>query len=446
MENKARRIKLFLLEKKKIVLFLIMLCTVFITVNFSQKINNDPVAISIDKAHHQIWSKFMDMENGILYDYVDSAGTISIPTPEECEKRMPNALSWWVPNENGAFFNGIYLDALCKKWDLQKDNISDSEARKIAQGLKLLAFVGKEQGFIARGISTDGVSHFPASSPDQLYPWVYGLWHYAQSGIPNDVERKSIITMIEHVVVNLEESNWKIPCERNDLNFFGSFAGSEFSDCSRLLSMLQFTYKLTGIEKWNKLYYSKLNEKPINSNKTRLEILASGMPYKPPNAHNSFWTSSMDQAGLKELFELEKNDEIRKQYKKGLDANAMKAAKHINLYKEFDNDNNLKFNPDWRILNKLWKPQKTMDEALILAEEQLELWDEISPRKSYELMNMMEPLNACWIVVLSGNPDIINPVKEDIHNALTHYDWSKMSYSTFFIAECVYYESLKYGI
>ena len=155
---------------KKIVLFLIVLCTVIITVNFSQKVKYDPVANSIDKAHHQIWSKFMDKENRLLYDYIDSAGTISIPTPEECKKSMPNALSWWVPNENGASFNGIYLDALCKKWELQKDNISVSEARKVAQGLKLLIFVGKEQGFLARGISTDGVSHFSASSPDQLYP------------------------------------------------------------------------------------------------------------------------------------------------------------------------------------------------------------------------------------------------------------------------------------
>jgi hypothetical protein len=203
---------------------------------------------------------------------------------------------------------------------------------------------------------------------------------------------------------------------------------------------------LTGNEKWKKLYDSMINEKPQHSNKTRLEILAGGISYKPPNAYNSFWTSSMDQAALKGLFELEKNDEIRVQFKKGLDANARKAAKHIIRYKEFDNNNNLKFNPDWRILNKLWKPQKTMDEALELAEEQLELWDEISPRKSYELMSMMEPLNACWIVILSGNPDIINPVKEDIRNALTHYDWSKMSYSTFFIAECVYYESLEYGL
>jgi hypothetical protein len=174
--------------------------------------------------------------------------------------------------------------------------------------------------------------------------------------------------------------------------------------------------------------------------------LAAGIAYQQPNEYNSFWTSSMDQAALKELFRLEKIDSIRIQFKHGLDMNAKRASAHIVQYKAFDNNNEMAFNPDWRILNQLWKPQKTMVEALELAERQLELWNQISPRKGYELFNMMEPLNACWIVILSGNPEIINPMKEEIRSALIHYNWSVMTYSTFFIAECVYYEGLEYEI
>jgi hypothetical protein len=154
----------------------------------------------------------------------------------------------------------------------------------------------------------------------------------------------------------------------------------------------------------------------------------------------------MDQAALKELFMLENDNGLKALFRIGLDKNALKAAKHITRYKEFNNELDLAFNPDWRLLNSLWKPQQTMQEALELAEIQLQLWDEVSPRKGYELVNMMEPLNACWIVVLSGNPDIIDPVREAIRAALTHYDWSIMSYSTFFIAECTYYEGIQYDL
>jgi hypothetical protein len=203
---------------------------------------------------------------------------------------------------------------------------------------------------------------------------------------------------------------------------------------------------LTDQEKWMNTYYSKLNEKPTGSSKTRLEILEDGLSVRPPDAYNSFWTSSMDQAALKELWGLEPIDTIKAKLRNGLDWNAKQSSAHIGQYKVFDNDNGLIFNPDWRVLNQLWKPQKTMTEALELAERQLEMWDEISPRKGYELFNMMEPLNAAWIVVLSGNPEIIGPVKDEICSALTHYDWSVMSYSTFFMAECVYYEGFEQGI
>jgi hypothetical protein len=427
-------------------LLLFFMVIIFSTMSYSWQFDEDPIKSSIEKAHELIWVKFIDLENGLLYDYVDSSVRNNIPVPEECKKGMPNALSWWVPNENGAFFNGIYLAALSKRWKVKKDNISESEARKVASGLKLLAQVGRKKGFVARGISTDGVSHFPVSSPDQVYPWFYGLYHYLQSGIPNATERASTISMMVQIADALEENSWKIPCERDDLEFFGDFSGSGFSDCARLVSILKFMHILTSDEKWKKLYHSVLLENPANSNKSRLDILAEGIPYQPPPAHNSFWTSSMDQAALKALFLVEKDNSIRTKFKNGLDSNAKSALEHIVLYKEFDNDHNLMFNPDWRLLNELWEPQKTMKEALELAERQLILWDEVSPAKGYELFNMMEPLNACWIVILSGNPEIIDPVKEEIISALVHYDWAVLNYSTFFIAECVYYEGLINGI
>ncbi len=407
--------------------------------NYAQEAASDPIANSIETAHSRIWSDFMDLENGLIYDYVNPNGPTDIPSPDDCKRIMPNALSWWVPTENGAFFNGIYLQAICRQWQIRKDNESEFEARKLVSGLRLLATVGDKGGFIARGVSTDGVSHFPLSSTDQTYPWFYGLWKYSSSGMAGEMETKGIVSMMEYNATFLEDYNWQIPSEGDVFGFFGGFAGPSFSSCARLLSILQFMYQLTENDHWADLYDKMLYERLQPSGKTRLEILNGGIPYDPSDDHHSFWTSSMDQAALRELYLLEKRDKVRSLFKQGLDLNARNAAKHIVDYKTYNNKAAVVFNPDWRLLNSIWRPHKSWNEAWELADEQLELWDSISPRKGYELSYMMEPLNAAWIVVLSGNREIIGSLKHHINNALTHYDWSTMSYSTFFMAECVYY-------
>jgi hypothetical protein len=346
----------------------------------------------------------------------------------------PNALSWWVPNENGGFFNGIYLGALSNKWKLEKDIQTASEARKIAGGLMLIAFVAEKPGFIARGVSTDGVSHFPISSADQVWPWFYGLWKYAQSGIPNEIERNAVITIMKGVAIALEKNMWMIPSENDKMQRFSAIGGV------RLLSILQFIHYLTNDAGWFEKYQTALRVVDDETKKTLLDTETEGFHIKPPGEHNSFWTISIDQAALRELFLLETDQNIKSKYKNAMDINAEKASKHIYFYKHFDNENKLLFNPDWRVVNKIWVPQNSVREAYELAERQLEIWNTISPRKGYELQYMMEPLNAAWMVVLSGNPEIINPLREEIYGLLTHYDWSKMYYSTFFIAENIFYE------
>jgi hypothetical protein len=205
-------------------------------------------------------------------------------------------------------------------------------------------------------------------------------------------------------------------------------------------------YHLTNESSWLEKYNTELQRVDGETKKTILELETEGFNIKPPGEYNSFWTISIDQVALRELFLLETDQNIKSKYKMALDINAEKAAKHISLFKNFDNENRVPFNPDWRVVNRIWVPQNSAKEAFELAEKQLEMWDSISPRKGYELQNMMEPLNAAWMVVLSGNPNIINPVKDEINAALTHYDWSRMSYSTFFIAENVYYEGIKFGL
>ena len=92
-------------------------------------------AQAAEQAHTEIWRRFID-PYGIMIDFADLDGKVSLPTPEECQAGKPNALGWWSPIENGAMFNGLYLEAAVNRWQRTK---SDEAARK-ARLFSLITF------------------------------------------------------------------------------------------------------------------------------------------------------------------------------------------------------------------------------------------------------------------------------------------------------------------
>ena len=68
------------------------------------------LSAAAESAHREVWRRFID-GSGIFLDFADLDGKVSIPTPEECREGKPNALGWWAPIENGAMFNGLYMEA-----------------------------------------------------------------------------------------------------------------------------------------------------------------------------------------------------------------------------------------------------------------------------------------------------------------------------------------------
>ena len=72
-------------------------------------------AAAVEQAHAEIWRRFVDA-HGVMIDFTALDGTVSLPTPEECREGKPNALGWWSPIENGAMFNGLYMDAAVNRW------------------------------------------------------------------------------------------------------------------------------------------------------------------------------------------------------------------------------------------------------------------------------------------------------------------------------------------
>lgn len=413
---------------------------------------------SVEQAHAEIWRRFIGPA-GLFHDYTGLDGTVLVPNDEECASCKPNALGWWTPIENGAFYGGLYLDALCNRWKSLRGDDAAAEARKVVDGLLALGTTGGTPGFVARGFATDGRSHYPASSSDQTYPWFYGLWRYATSGLPDEAERKRIADALERVALGLESNDWKMPCDRPDFGHFGhwtgGFAGTrgtltgaepQFDAAARFLFVLRALHQLTGKAEWLGRYRTRLNEMPRGAKKTRLEICAEGVKYvapgEPPQYPESppIWTSASSQAALRALFEMEDDPAVRAKIQHGLDANAASAAPFVSRSREYDNANRLAFDINWRTLNESWTPQREIGEAVELATRQYRIWNRQSPRRVAEADLMRDPLFAAWIVALSGNADLIDRTRDDIRAALVHYQWDRLHTCLFFMAECVYWQ------
>jgi hypothetical protein len=399
---------------------------------------------SMGKAHREIWRRFVD-PHGILLDFAGLEGEVIMPTPEDCKEGRINALGWWTPIENGAFFSGLYLDAMCNAWKLAGEEDKKNKARKLAQGLVLLATAGSSPGFVARGLAADGKSHYRIGSDDQTAPWFYGLWKYCKSGIPAEAEKAEIIALMRKVAQALQANGWLVPCDGMAENR-GEFIGGTFRDASRLLFMLRAMHDLTGEARWLDEYHIRLLEKPEGSDKTRLEICECGMSIEiegDAEMAYAMWIIGGAQASLKALAQMEQNEEIRSGYRNGMRLNGYMALPLVCRYFDFDAGEAGKYDINWTVMNALWKPQGSVGEAVKLARLQIEIWEKsLMPARFHENRYMREPLFAAWIVALSDDRGLAERSKGALAKCLCHYDWSKLYTSLFFIAECAYYEML----
>lgn len=422
------------------------------------KVGADPTGVAVERAHREIWRRFID-PHGVLYDYTSLGGQVILPTPEECELGKPNALGWWTPIENGPFFGGLYLDALCNRWRLSQQAEAAHEAKRVAAGLIRLAGVGGVPGFVARGFATDGKAHYTASSSDQTYPWFYGLWRYANSGLADAGERRQVVETMERIATAIEKNGWRMPGDKPGFGDFGHWSSGyvgdkgtlvgaepQFDAATRYLFVLRALAQLTGRTRWAEAYQMALNGIPHGSEKTRRTICRGGVSYvapgEPPRYPESpnLWTSTSSQAALRALWEMESDPLVRADFQTGLDANAASAARFVAGFKRYDNDNALVFDIRWRALTESWQPQPLIAEAVKLGTLQYRAWKKISPRKVAESEQMRDPLFAAWIVALSGNASIIRSVNGDIDGALRHFRWETLYTSFFFMAECVHWQ------
>lgn len=398
----------------------------------------DKTDSAADAALGEIWRRFVTSRHDTMLHYSGLDGELILPTPEDCAAARPNGMSWSTPIEDGPFFGGLLLAGLCRRWERLRSDQAAADARRIAGGLTGLADVGATPGFIPRGFASDGRAYYPASSEDQMLPWFYGLWRYVRSGIPSSQEKATIRARLVGTALALESHGWQIPCDPLSFGYRGSYMRPRHTDCARLLFLHRALFDLTGDERWLERYRLLADEPLGPQRKTRRQWCAVGMDYGPPTKADTYlWTSSMSQAALRALWEMETNRDWREDFSRGLTASAVAALPHLERYRRFDSNNRLRFDVDWRFLNVSWKPQRNCDEAISLARQQLPLWALHNPRSPWEDDTMREPLFAAWIVALAPDPGLRAETSSSLAALLGHYPWRRLYTSLFFIAVCL---------
>ena len=87
-------------------------------------------------------------------------------------------------------------------------------------------------------------------------------------------------------------------------------------------------------------------------------------------------------------------------------------------------------------MNSLWREQKnTKDTVDITGGAFWRLWTETCPAVMNERISIMSAFAAAWIVLLSGNKEIIAKTLPDILEALERVPFEDLYYSPFFFAE-----------
>ncbi|MBM4048860.1 MAG: hypothetical protein FJ279_27480 [Planctomycetes bacterium] len=395
---------------------------------------------AVQKAHAELWRRFIDPTWHTFYDHAGFDGEIVLPTPEECRTNKPNALSWDISVTDGAMFGGMYMEAAVHRWQITHQAEDRDKARRIAKGLTKLASVGQTKGFLARGLPADGSAHYPCSSNDQTFPWLYGMWRYMRSDIPDKADREQVCGKIIEVMEGLRSHKWRVPADRPPFDYFGEFSGFSWDAAPRLLFLLKMAADVSGDGAWEERYRQAIAEKAPPGKASRLEICAKGMVFGhhgPGFRHT--WTACPGVMGLRGLWELETDLELKAAYAQGLKASAAVGAEGIPLALEFDSDDRQTFLLDWRAMNTLWREQHSVKEARELAEKQLRLLDSLSPRRVYENRLVREPLFSAWAVTLCPDPSVLRQHAPAILKAIRHCRCDRLYISQFFPAESAYY-------
>jgi hypothetical protein len=386
-----------------------------------------------DNINKEVWRRFVNKFN-IINDYTALDGAIYLPTTEECLQGKPNALGWWSPIENGSMFGGLYMDGAIKRWEVTKRKEDADKVKRIANGLMLLASISSIEGFIGRGVTTDGHTHYPMGSDDQAGGWFYGMWRYLETTLPSIEERKKIEEKILSCAKAIVKENWFLPAEP-PFNTRGSFRPFDYR-AARMLFVAKISFLISKDSYWHDLYWKNLSEEN-NSKLTRLQILEAGLPSNAVSTDT--WHNSPSVACLRSLWELETDSVAKKAFKKGLEITAVNALASLNNAYRFNLYDTTALDINWRVMNSFWKLQTNEIESQNLAMVQLRDLIRRCNRRVTEAMNVREPIFAAWLVTLSPDSLMVKKNAQEIFKMLNRYRYHQLFHVWFFPAEATWW-------
>ncbi len=381
-----------------------------------------------DQVNAVLWKRFVTAD-GIMLDYVGLDGEIVLPTPDECERSVPNALGWWTPIENGGFFNGLYLISQCERCERNDTPENQEKVRKLVRGLYKLQDVGQTPGFIARGVGADGKCHYAASSDDQNFPFILGLWRFWKSGLPTPEERAECRERLVRHIETIRKNDWLIVGDRPGFVRADWMNDTGYHCAAHLIMTVRIMTELTDDPFWPDFYRRLLDENDPKGKVRRVNILNGPSDM----AGWSAWFYSGCQYAVRELERSETDPALKKIYRESLRNVARSAKPLIKSAEKYEGPK--EFTPDWHRMMPPYRPQANSDEAAKLAMEQYPVWCRACPAIQHEKATLKPALCAAWIVALSDDKELLAAALPEIDAALRCVEPTELYYATFFFAE-----------
>lgn len=209
----------------------------------------------VAQASQVMWRDFIDPHTFQVYTYLDPGTRKPIfPTPALLADPRPNPGGWNTAIENCSLDGGVYLGGLVDRYAVTGKPDHAEEARKIYQGLRLIAQAAQRKGCIPRGVMPDQKTHMPESSVDQYTMYVYGLWRYYRSPIPTESEKDEIRVIFDALLKRLQQDNFVILTDTGGPTRFGDLDRLMPSRAERLLAILLAGADITGDPHWRTIY------------------------------------------------------------------------------------------------------------------------------------------------------------------------------------------------
>jgi len=388
--------------------------------------------------HQEVFKRFI-LPDGTMLDYADASGRVILPTPEECEKLIPNVLGWMTGIENGAFFAGLYLYALVGEYEEKPTEDLKEDILLLTRGLLKLEEVGKVDGFVARGVGTDGKCHYPFSSEDQVGPWILGLWKLYHSEIPGKEEKDRIGEALLRTLYGIRANGYRIPTEWPGVTR-GSYAGEDWRGVSKILFCAAALTELTGNPDLKKEFETLRDEKPGKSLFTRREIASHG--FGPDMVRNTgliqFWIDVCAHMCLGELCRMDAP--CAEDYREGQRQNGLITGRFLEDWKRFElTDDQCKV-PDFHDLS--WEdcghdPEANMERGGRHCTEIFRIFP--ARRSEHQVLGNM--LFAAWIAGTSGEERIEKAALSALEEAVRTVDWKKLHLCYAFAAESALWQT-----